>query len=181
LPDTANSVKSRRRSLVEAAAKTNPPLDVPRPDMTWRDHLVMLLTSGAEIEHALMVQYLYAAYSINGEQRLKKHRTLVEGWRASILSVAREEMGHLLTVQNVLVLLGAPVNFDRQMMPCPVLARAVVDRVPAVLHLCRDAADRTSGNEGPRQEATKSRAIVHLHGKPAGHYRGSAEKTHQTI
>jgi Ferritin-like len=85
--------------------------------MTWRDHLVMLLTSGAEIEHALMVQYLYAAYSINGEQRLKKHRTLVEGWRASILSVAREEMGHLLTVQNVLVLLGAPVNFDRQMMP----------------------------------------------------------------
>ena len=64
-----------------------------------------------------MVQYLYAAYSINGEQRSKKNREMVEGWRASILSVAREEMGHLLTVQNVLVLLGAPVNFDRAMLP----------------------------------------------------------------
>jgi len=36
--------------------------------MSWRDHLVMILTSGAEIEHALMVQYLYAAYSIDGNQ-----------------------------------------------------------------------------------------------------------------
>jgi len=77
----------------------------------------MLLMSGAEIEHALMVQYLYAAYSLNGEQETEARRALVEGWRASILSVAREEMGHLLTVQNVLVLLGAPVNFGREMMP----------------------------------------------------------------
>jgi hypothetical protein len=88
-----------------------------RPDMSWRDHLVMLLTSGAEVEHALMVQYLYAAYSINGDQPDEERRALVEGWRASILSVAREEMGHLLTVQNLLVLLGAPISFDRQMMP----------------------------------------------------------------
>jgi hypothetical protein len=88
-----------------------------RPDMSWRDHLIMLLTSGAEVEHALMVQYLYAAYSINGDQPDKERRALVEGWRASILSVAREEMGHLLTVQNLLVLLGAPISFDREMMP----------------------------------------------------------------
>jgi hypothetical protein len=88
-----------------------------RPDMSWRDHLVMLLTSGAEVEHALMVQYLYAAYSINGDQPDEERRALVEGWRASILSVAREEMGHLLTVQNILVLLGAPISFDREMMP----------------------------------------------------------------
>ena len=88
-----------------------------RPDMSWRDHLVMLLTSGAEVEHALMVQYLYAAYSINGDQPDEERRALVEGWRASILSVAREEMGHLLTVQNILVLLGAPVSLGREMMP----------------------------------------------------------------
>jgi hypothetical protein len=87
------------------------------PDMSWRDHLIMLLTSGAEVEHALMVQYLYAAYSINGDQSDPERRALVEGWRSSILSVAREEMGHLLTVQNILVLLGAPISFDREMMP----------------------------------------------------------------
>lgn len=96
---------------------TDPVYGKKRPDMSWRDHLVMLLTSGAEVEHALMVQYLYAAYSINGDQPDEERRALVEGWRASILSVAREEMGHLLTVQNLLVLLGAPISFDREMMP----------------------------------------------------------------
>jgi hypothetical protein len=77
----------------------------------------MMLTSGAEIEHALMVQYLFAAYSINGDQESEEHRAMVEGWRTSILTVAKEEMGHLLTVQNMLVLLGAPVNLGREMMP----------------------------------------------------------------
>jgi hypothetical protein len=85
--------------------------------MSWRDHLVMMLTSGAEIEHALMVQYLFAAYSINGDQESEQDRALVEGWRTSILTVAKEEMGHLLTVQNMLVLLGAPINLGREMMP----------------------------------------------------------------
>ena len=42
-------------------------LEHKRPDMTWKDHLVMLLHIGAEIEHSLMVQYLYAAYSLGGE------------------------------------------------------------------------------------------------------------------
>ncbi|MDE2600921.1 MAG: hypothetical protein KGL62_00990 [Bradyrhizobium sp.] len=96
---------------------TDPVYSKKRPDMSWRDHLVMLLTSGAEVEHALMVQYLFAAYSINSDQPTEELRALVEGWRASILSVAREEMGHLLTVQNVLVLLGAPISFHREMMP----------------------------------------------------------------
>jgi hypothetical protein len=86
-----------------------------RPDMTWRDHLVMLLRAGAEAEHALMVQYLFAAYSIKVEQPSPELCALMTDWRASILSVAREEMGHLLTVQNVLTLLGAPVHLGRDM------------------------------------------------------------------
>jgi hypothetical protein len=88
-----------------------------RPDMTWRDHLVMLLYIGAEIEHSLMVQYLYSAYSIEGDHHNPKTREMVERWRASILSVAREEMGHLITVQNLLVLLGAPINIYRRDFP----------------------------------------------------------------
>jgi hypothetical protein len=101
----------------DVTRKTGPVHNYKRPDMSERDHLVMMLTSGAEIEHALMVQYLFAAYSLNGDQDSEELRAMVEGWRASILSVAREEMGHLLTVQNVLVLLGAPVNLGREMMP----------------------------------------------------------------
>src|SRR5215210_8295264 len=36
-----------------------------KPDeLTWWDWTVFLLHTAAEIEHALMVQYLYAAYSL---------------------------------------------------------------------------------------------------------------------
>jgi hypothetical protein len=116
LPDSTNP-KGQPVDRVEVTRKTGPVHNYKRPDMSQRDHLVMMLTSGAEIEHALMVQYLFAAYSLNGDQDSEELRAMVEGWRASILSVAREEMGHLLTVQNVLVLLGAPINLGRQMMP----------------------------------------------------------------
>jgi hypothetical protein len=88
-----------------------------RPDMTWKDHLVMLLHIGAEIEHSLMVQYLYAAYSLGGDQIPAKRRDMVLRWREEILAVAKEEMGHLLTVQNVLTLIGAPINLGRLDLP----------------------------------------------------------------
>ncbi len=38
-------------------------------------------------------------------------------WRNLILTVAKEEMGHLLTVQNLLCLLGGPVCFNRSNFP----------------------------------------------------------------
>ena len=85
-----------------------------RPDMSWRDHLVMLLTFGATAEHCLMVQYLYAAYSLKVETNdPPDRRQKIENWRYNILAVAREEMGHLLTVQNLLLLLGAPAALGR--------------------------------------------------------------------
>jgi hypothetical protein len=88
-----------------------------RPDMTWRDHLLMLLSFGATVEHCLMVQYLYAAYSLRTDIKDERRRKLVEEWRASILAVAKEEMGHLLTVQNLRLLLGAPVELGRDSSP----------------------------------------------------------------
>lgn len=35
------------------------------PPLEPRDAAVFLLTAGSEIEYALMVQYLFAAYSLN--------------------------------------------------------------------------------------------------------------------
>ena len=64
-----------------------------------------------------MVQYLYAAYSLGGEQAPRGRREMVRCWQEDILAVAREEMGHLLTVQNILMLIGAPINLDRQDLP----------------------------------------------------------------
>lgn len=65
----------------------------------------VLLRSAAEIEHALMVQYLYAAYAISDESG-----DGIENYRAKIMRVAIQEMGHLATVQNLLVLLGGPTS-----------------------------------------------------------------------
>ena len=69
----------------------------------------MLLTFGATAEHCLMVQYLYAAYSLKVEpNEFAELRQMIESWRHNLLAVAREEMGHLLTVQNLLLLPGRP-------------------------------------------------------------------------
>ncbi|WP_441246886.1 ferritin-like domain-containing protein [Kitasatospora sp. McL0602] len=87
------------------------------PEFNWRDYTVMLLHVAAEIEHSLMVQYLYAAYSLGGPQVPEAHRESVRRWQETILGIAKEEMGHLLTVQNLLTALGAPVNLDREDYP----------------------------------------------------------------
>ena len=85
-----------------------------------RDQAIYLLHIGAEVEHALMVQYLYAAYSLGGERiNDSKRRKLVDEWKSKILEVAREEMGHLVTVENLLTLIGGPLSFEREDYPIP--------------------------------------------------------------
>lgn len=89
----------------------------PKPDgLQWRDYLILLLHIAAELEQSLMIQYLYAAYSLGGKDAAKQERKVHE-WRDAILSIAREEMGHLLTVQNCLCLLGGPISFEREDYP----------------------------------------------------------------
>jgi hypothetical protein len=78
---------------------------------------VYLLHIAAEIEHSLMVQYLYAAYSLGGPSVPADKRRDVLEWQDTILGIAKEEMGHLLTVQNVLRLIGGSLNVDREDFP----------------------------------------------------------------
>lgn len=89
-------------------------LDVPSAP---RDEAIALMHVGAEVEHALMVQYLYGAYSLNLDQPDEAKRTLVSSWRGLIVQIAREEMGHLATVQNMLTLIGGPLCFEREDYP----------------------------------------------------------------
>lgn len=86
-------------------------------DLAPRDQAIALLHIAAEVEHALMVQYLYAAYSLDEEQPDEATRQLVGQWRSVILEIAREEMGHLATVQNLLTVIGGPLSFDREDYP----------------------------------------------------------------
>ncbi|MGH4021818.1 MAG: ferritin-like domain-containing protein [Pseudonocardiaceae bacterium] len=80
--------------------------------MSPRDEAIFLLHTAAEIEHALMVQYLYAAWSLPPEGT-----AAVQRWRRDILQIAREEMAHFASVQNLLRLIGGPLNFDREDFP----------------------------------------------------------------
>ncbi len=111
------------KAITEAAAApaappAKPPFELP-PEFTWHDYTVFLLHIGAEIEHALMVQYLYAAWSLGGPQvpDNEADRRLVQSWQTTILGIAKEEMGHLITVENLLRLIGGPFNFEREDYP----------------------------------------------------------------
>lgn len=87
------------------------------PEFSPTDYLHFLLYIDAEIEHSLMVQYLYAAYSLGSPQVPEAHRTMIRGWREIILGIAKEEMGHLLSIQNILRLTGGPLDFGRDDFP----------------------------------------------------------------
>jgi len=65
-----------------------------------RDEAIFLLHIAGEIEHSLMVQYLYAAYSLDAHQVPGNRHENAVTWQHAILDIAREEMGHLITVQN---------------------------------------------------------------------------------
>jgi hypothetical protein len=93
------------------------PAQTPPAEFTWREYAIFLLTIAAQIEHSLMVQYLYAAWSLGGPQVPEEHRDPVSAWRQLILGIAKEEMGHLATVQNLLRFLGAPLALDRDDYP----------------------------------------------------------------
>ncbi|MBB4398782.1 ferritin-like domain-containing protein [Bradyrhizobium sp. ERR14] len=85
---------SFERSLAEVG--------VPATDMSPEDELVQLLKEAAEIEQGLMLQYLYAAYSL---------KVLIAA--GAVRMIAIEEMGHFMTVQNLLAACGSAPSFGR--------------------------------------------------------------------
>jgi hypothetical protein len=86
-------------------------------ELAPRDEAIFFLLLGAEVEHALMVQYLYAGYSIDPMAAPAEQRTTVQKWQSGILAIAREEMGHLITVQNLLRCIGGPLSLAREEFP----------------------------------------------------------------
>lgn len=86
---------------------------IPIPDdvMTAREHATGLLKLAAEVEHALMAQYLYTATSVvNGAGAQ-------EDYQKKLFNIAVQEMGHLATVQNLLLMLAGPDALHLQRDP----------------------------------------------------------------
>jgi hypothetical protein len=74
---------------------------IPRPptSMTVWDEARFFLRAAAEVEHSLLVQYLYAKFSL-------LDTSPGQNWAGELLGVAIQEMCHLITVQNLLLALG---------------------------------------------------------------------------
>jgi rubrerythrin len=113
-PVTAGGTRLRAAAQAAVAAR---PLDELPEEMSWHDYAVYLLHAAAEVEHALMVQYLYAAYSLGGAALGGPIHDKARSWREVILGIAKEEMGHLITVQNVLRVIGGPLHLEREDYP----------------------------------------------------------------
>lgn len=130
---------SRPRALERGDAAPRPPSTAERALLavgvpttagatTPREDVIGLLQLAAEVEHALLVQYLYAAASVDmtvGTDNRKAHR--------QITTIAIQEMGHLVAVQNLLLAMAGPdaYHFGRDGI------RASSDRNPLPLVLER--------------------------------------------
>src|SRR4051812_27080104 len=75
--------------------------------------LVRLAREASEIEHALMVQYLYAAFSVKPAYRRVAGQAFPVTPR-HLIGVAVQEMQHLHAVNELLTALDASPNLVRQ-------------------------------------------------------------------
>lgn len=109
--------------LAAGAALDAPLLRLELPDLRGFpkpiDKARLLLQTAAEIEHALLVQYLYGAYSLKSRSELTDpaQQQAVDDWRRKLVGIAKEEMGHLMTVQNLLLIVRQALNFEREDFP----------------------------------------------------------------
>jgi hypothetical protein len=87
-----------------------------------REALIYMLYEAAELEHGIMLQYLFAAFSLKqsaDEGLTDDELAAVQRWRKVIAHVATGEMLHLALVQNVLSAIGSAPHFSRPNLPAP--------------------------------------------------------------
>ena len=96
-----------------------PPVEPPIV-VEHREQLIYLLREAAELEHTILCEYLFAAFSMKqrtGEGLTDAQLEAVDRWRGVILTVAKQEMLHLTLVQNLLTAIGAAPHLSRPNLP----------------------------------------------------------------
>jgi CDGSH-type Zn-finger protein/truncated hemoglobin YjbI len=97
-----------------------------------REALIYLLCQAAELEHGIMCQYLYAAFSLKqttDEGLSPEEQEAVQSWRKRTSHIATQEMLHLSLVQNLLSAIGGAPHMSRPNFPHP------ATHYPAGVHL----------------------------------------------
>ena len=96
-------------------------IGIETPDgIQTRDDLIYALSLAAELEHGICLQYLYAAYTLktNPEEGLTAaEAAMVNQWETDLLEIARQEMGHVGLVNNLLTAIGGSPHFHRPNFP----------------------------------------------------------------
>lgn len=85
-----------------------------------REELIFLLSEASQLEHMIMCQYLFAAFSLKGENEAgltESQRSAVTRWKKTLYGIAADEMLHLALVANLHTALGAFPHFNRPNFP----------------------------------------------------------------
>src|SRR6187549_4122364 len=103
--------------------------------LEYREALIYTLGKAAELEHLVMLQYLFAAFSL--KQREEEGLTpetlaAVTRWRKTLLEISAQEMLHLALVQNLLTAVGAAPRLARPNFPMPAYAYPAGVRIELV-------------------------------------------------
>jgi hypothetical protein len=131
----SNPLEQGRLSLTLTArhgAKGADP-DAPLP-IRNRDGLIYTLGKAAELEHLVVCQYLFAAFSLKrdaSEGLTAQQIALTGGWYRELMHIAEQEMLHLALVQNLLTAVGAGPHLGRPNFPVP--PRAFPARIQILL------------------------------------------------
>src|SRR4051794_35645906 len=83
-----------------------------------REHLWFLLAQAAHLEHMVMCQYLFAAFTLRDDDGLTPEQAAAVGrWRGQLHEISVQEMLHLALVANVMSAIGAAPTFTRANFP----------------------------------------------------------------
>jgi uncharacterized protein with NAD-binding domain and iron-sulfur cluster/nitrite reductase/ring-hydroxylating ferredoxin subunit/rubrerythrin len=92
------------------------PVTIAREFANPRLEIIRLLHEACEIEHSLMIQYMYASFSI--KPRYKDLQGIPDSKRSDcLLGIAVQEMEHFRDVNGLLVKFGGQPNMERQDFP----------------------------------------------------------------
>jgi hypothetical protein len=111
------------------------PGDAHQGGLEHREALIYTLGKAAELEHLVMLQYIFAASSL--KQRVEEGLTpetlvAVQRWRKTLLEISQQEMLHLALVQNLLTAVGAAPRLTRPNFPMPAYAYPAGVRIELV-------------------------------------------------
>src|SRR5215472_7610096 len=91
-------------SQVVQTRSTKPAAAEPGMVIEHREALIYMICEAAELEHGLMCEYLFAAFSLKDrvdEGVSEDQLAAIQRWRSTVLGVAAQEMLHLALTANM--------------------------------------------------------------------------------